>query len=78
MLSNPESLSGELQGGTLTLHPKNDTVKTILNADRLALIRRTAEQLTGANTPVVLAAAKAEGEGRFDRLDLFMDKFNIK
>ena len=78
MLSNPESLSGELEGGTLTLYPKNDTVKNILNADRLALIRRTAEQLTGGNTPVVLAAAKAEGEGRFDRLDLFMDKFNIK
>ena len=78
MLSNPESLSGALEEGTLTLCPKNDTVKGILNADRLALIRRTAEKLTGGNTPVVLASAKGEGEGRFDRLDQFMDKFNIK
>ncbi len=78
MLSNPESLSGTLEEGTLTLTPKNDTVRTILNADRLALIRRTAEKLTGGNTPVVLAAAKSEGEGRFDQLDQFMTKFNIK
>ena len=78
MLSNPESLSGALEEGTLILSPKNDTVKSILNADRLALIRRTAEKLTGGSTPVTLASAKSEGEGRFDRLDQFMDKFNIK
>ena len=78
MLSNPESLSGALEEGTLTLSPKNDTVRNILNADRLALIRRVAEKLTGSNTPVVLASARGEGEGRFDRLDQFMDKFNIK
>ena len=67
-----------LEEGTLILSPKNDTVKSILNADRLALIRRTAEKLTGGSTPVTLASAKSEGEGRFDRLDQFMDKFNIK
>ena len=78
MLSNPESLSGTLEEGTLTLSPKNDTVKTILNADRLALIRRAAEKLTGSNTPVVLDDPHPQGGGRFSELDTLFGKFPFK
>ena len=75
MLSNPESLSGRLEEGKLTLYPKNDTVRSMLDADRLALIRRTAEKLTGENTPVALEEARPEGKNRFGKLDTLMDQF---
>ncbi len=75
MLCNPENLSGKLEDGGLALYPKNDAVRSMLDAGRLALIRRTAEKLTGVNTPVTLAVPQAEGEGRFDRLDTLFGKF---
>ena len=75
MLSNQENLSGKLEEGGLALYPKNDTVRRMLDAGRLELIRRTAEQLTGANTPVTIAAPREEGGGRFDQLDSLFGKF---
>ncbi len=75
MFSNQENLSGKLEEGGLTLYPKNDTVRSMLDAGRLELIRRTAEELTGRNTPVTIAALRAEGEDRFERLDKLFGKF---
>ena len=77
MLSNPENLSGKLEESGLTLYPKNDAVKNMLDADRLALIRRTAEGLTGVNTPVQMDTPRKEGEGRFDRLDDLMGQYRF-
>ena len=77
MLAAPANLSGRLGEKGLSLYPKNDVVRNLLDAGLLALIRQAAEKLTGVSTPVTLADAE-EGDGSgAARLDQLMNEFHM-
>ncbi len=77
LLSNPENLSGKLEGETLTLYPKNDTLRDLLDAARMEEIRAAAMALTGGNVQVKQDTLREKGEDRFAELDRLMGKFNL-
>lgn len=77
LLSNPENLSGSLMGDTLTLCPKNDMVRDMLDSGRLEEIRTAAMALTGGSITVKLENASEKPENRFEKVDQLFGKFNF-
>ena len=74
MLSDPANVTGETEGDTLILTPKNESARQIIQGNQ-ENIRKTAEELAGR--PV---AVKIQGGGgdRFAELDgLLKEKFKI-
>ena len=74
MLSDPANVTGETEGDTLILTPKNESARQIIQGNQED-IRKTAEELAGR--PV---AVKIQGGGgdRFAELDgLLKEKFKI-
>ena len=77
LLSNPENLSGSLDGDALTLCPKNDMVREMLDPGRLEEIRAAAMALTGGTIAVKLENSSGKSENRFEKVDQLFGKFNF-
>ena len=77
LLSNPENLSGRLEGDTLTLCPKNDMVRSQLEPGKVEEIRAAAMALTGGNVIVKQEALEEKKENRFDKVDQLFGTFKF-
>ena len=77
LISNGQNLAGSLEDGVLTLYTKNDTVKDILDAQRLEEIRAAASALTGSAAPVKVEPFREESSNGADKLNELMDKYHF-
>lgn len=78
LLSNPENLIGSMEGNTLTLYTKNDTIRSFLNAEQMEAVRAAAMKLTGNAVQVKSEPFREQKENRFDKVDQLFGKFNFE
>ncbi len=72
MLSDPANITGETEGDTLILTPKNESARQIIQRNQED-IRKTAEQLAGR--PVAVKIQGGDGGDRFAEVDNLINKF---
>ena len=77
LLSNPENLTGKMDGAVLRLYLKNDMMQGFLDAAMLELIGSAASSLTGAPVQVTTEPYREQKENRFEKVDQLMGQFKF-